>query len=214
MADSKISALTAVGTPALTDEIAVNQGGTSKKLTVQQIADLMQKRISGSSGAAGPYKTLQRLSSNAGANSTTTLATVMTTTGLQPGTYTFKYHIVYQSGATTTGVDFALAFATGTVTKVVMQTVFITTGGAAAAGTATQATTATPNLAEGKAARALATKVGASIGVDTLNANMLVTLEGVLVVSVAGDLQLQHASEVAAASTVQADTCLELTKVA
>lgn len=214
MADTKISALTAVGTPALTDELAVNQGGTSKKLTVQQIADLLFKRISGSSGAAGSYKTLQRLSSNATTNSTTTLATVMTTTGLAAGTYQFKYSIIYQAGATTTGVDFALTFATGTVTKVVMMTSFISSGGAAAAATATQATTNTANLAEGKAARALATKVGASLGVDTLNANMLVTLEGVLVVSVAGDLNLQHASEVAAASTVQADTCLELTKVA
>lgn len=37
MADAKISALTAVATPAGTDEIAVNQGGVSKKLTLAQI---------------------------------------------------------------------------------------------------------------------------------------------------------------------------------
>ena len=37
MADSKISALTAVGTPAGTDEFAVNQGGASKKLTLTQV---------------------------------------------------------------------------------------------------------------------------------------------------------------------------------
>jgi len=36
MADTKVSALTAVGTPAGTDEIPVNQGGTSKKLTLAQ----------------------------------------------------------------------------------------------------------------------------------------------------------------------------------
>lgn len=34
MADTKISALTAVVTPATTDELPVNQGGTSKKLTL------------------------------------------------------------------------------------------------------------------------------------------------------------------------------------
>jgi len=39
MADSKISALTAVVTPATTDEFAVNQGGTSKKITRQQMLD-------------------------------------------------------------------------------------------------------------------------------------------------------------------------------
>jgi hypothetical protein len=38
VADSKISALTAVTVPAGTDEFAVNQGGTSKKMTLTQIA--------------------------------------------------------------------------------------------------------------------------------------------------------------------------------
>lgn len=37
MADTKISALTAVGTPAGTDEIPVNQGGVTKKLTLSQV---------------------------------------------------------------------------------------------------------------------------------------------------------------------------------
>jgi hypothetical protein len=37
MADTKISALTAVTTPASTDEFAVNQGGASKKITLAQI---------------------------------------------------------------------------------------------------------------------------------------------------------------------------------
>ena len=37
MADSKISALTAVVTPAITDEFAVNQSGTSKKITLAQV---------------------------------------------------------------------------------------------------------------------------------------------------------------------------------
>lgn len=37
MADAKVSALTAVVTPAGTDEIPVNQAGTSKKLTLAQV---------------------------------------------------------------------------------------------------------------------------------------------------------------------------------
>ncbi len=37
MADTKISALTAVVTPATTDEFAVNQGGVSKKITLAQV---------------------------------------------------------------------------------------------------------------------------------------------------------------------------------
>lgn len=38
MADTKISALTAVTTPAATDEFAVNQGGASKKATLAQVS--------------------------------------------------------------------------------------------------------------------------------------------------------------------------------
>lgn len=37
MADTKVSALPAVVTPASTDEFSVNQGGTSKKLTLAQV---------------------------------------------------------------------------------------------------------------------------------------------------------------------------------
>jgi hypothetical protein len=37
MADTKISAATAVATPAQTDEYATNQGGASKKTTLTQI---------------------------------------------------------------------------------------------------------------------------------------------------------------------------------
>jgi hypothetical protein len=40
MADSKISDLTAVVTPAGTDELAVNQGGVSKKITATQLVSL------------------------------------------------------------------------------------------------------------------------------------------------------------------------------
>lgn len=40
MADTKISALTAVTTPAGTDEIGVNQSGTSKKLTLAQVTSV------------------------------------------------------------------------------------------------------------------------------------------------------------------------------
>lgn len=57
MADTKISALTAVVTPATTDEFPVNQGGTSKKETIAQIgtALFVRKRASGTStsGTAG-----------------------------------------------------------------------------------------------------------------------------------------------------------------
>lgn len=212
MADTKISGLTAAGAAAAANELAINEAGTSKKLTVQQLADFLFKRINGNSGAAGAYKTLQKLSANATANATTTLATVMTTTGVGAGTWHFKYTLFYQCGATSTGVDFALGHS-GTTTKRIISSWFVTSGGAAANALADQVTSNTANLVEGKSQRGGAAKLGASLGVDTINADMMMVIEGVVVVTVSGDLTLQHASSVAASSQVMAESCLELTKV-
>lgn len=54
MADAKISALTPVATPASTDEFAVNQGGTSKKMTLAQINAYTDQAFSIAAAAQGP----------------------------------------------------------------------------------------------------------------------------------------------------------------
>jgi hypothetical protein len=46
MADTKISALTAVTTPTAASELAVNEGGTSKKLTLEQMRDFVEAATS------------------------------------------------------------------------------------------------------------------------------------------------------------------------
>lgn len=212
MADTKISALTAVVTPAATDEFPVNQAAASKKMTLAQIAGYLFTRIDAASGAAGGYKTLQKLSANATANATTTLATVMTTTGVGAGTWSFRYNVIYQAAATTTGVDFAVGHS-GTTGAFVVTTQFASTGGAAATGLADQIASNTANMLEGKAQRTKGGKVGSSLGVDTINADMHMIIEGLIVVSVSGDLTLQHASEVAASSQIMANSTLELTKI-
>jgi hypothetical protein len=52
MADTKISALPAVVTPAGTDELAVNQSGTSKKLTLTQTTDFVKSAINFTSASS------------------------------------------------------------------------------------------------------------------------------------------------------------------
>ncbi|HEY8593304.1 MAG TPA: hypothetical protein VIL42_10645 [Sphingomicrobium sp.] len=56
MADTKISALTAVTSPAGTDELAVNQAGTSKKATLAQITSVVGGAVqySATGSAIGP----------------------------------------------------------------------------------------------------------------------------------------------------------------
>jgi hypothetical protein len=164
-------------------------------------------------GGGGP--TYQTLALDALPNLTTTFVTVMTTTIAATGTYVFRYYLRYQSGATTTGVKFQLVGSGGLAVSCIPHTTWYqTTGGAAATGAADQATTTTAQLIEGWSGRALATPLGPSLSVDTTNADQLQVLEGLMIVTTAGDLLLQHASEVAAASTVKAGTSLILHKVA
>lgn len=57
MADSAISALTAVTTPAGTDEFAVNQGGASKKQTLTQINAYCEPICRASNADQSPFAT-------------------------------------------------------------------------------------------------------------------------------------------------------------
>jgi hypothetical protein len=171
------------------------------------------KRISGSSGAAGSYVTLQTLSSNATANSTTTPATVMTTTGVGAGTWIAEWDVIHQSAATTTGCGFQIGHS-GTVTKMVVTDLFATSGGTAANALQDQTGSDTASLAEAKAQRAVAAKLGSSLGVDTANADCHRTIRALLVISASGSLTLEHYSELAASTQVMSGTSLRLTKVA
>ena len=196
------------GTDALTYTIATNAFGCN---TITATGAGLT-RINGASGAAGADLTWQRLSANCAANATTTLAICMTTTGVGAGTWRFRYAVIYQAAATTTGVDFAVNH-TGTVTRFVASSWFATSGGSAATALGDQVGSNTASLAEAKSARAINTKFGSTLGVDTASADMLVIIEGTVIVSVSGSLELKHASELAASTQVMADTVLELHKI-
>jgi hypothetical protein len=214
MADTKISALTAVVTPALTDEFAVNQSATSKKATLAQILNTHCLLISGNSGTANqiaaPCETWQVLTSNAASNSTTTIATVMTTSSLPAGRYWYRYDIITQSAATTTSQKFSVN-ATGTVTKALYHLFFPSQGVTAATGIVDQDINVTTGAVWAHlSTRTNNTTLGPTTDVDTLNANVNYVIEGFVETSTSGNLLLGHASEVAAASTVQSGTSLRL----
>ena len=217
MADTKISALTAVATPAGTDEFGVNQAGASKKMTLAQVRAFGWTLISGNSGnasaEAAPSETWQVLTSNATANSTTTIATVMTTSSLPAGTYAYRYDIITQSAATTTAQKFSVD-ATGTVTKHLYHLFFPSAGVTAATGVVDQEV----NVTTGSVWAHQSTRVdGTVLGPGTdhdATTDVHYVIEGVLVTSTSGNLLLGHASEVAAASTVQSGTMLRLQRLA
>jgi len=214
MPDTKVSALTAVTAATLAQEVPVNDAGTSKRLTLAMMGELFFDRVIGASVLAGDFLTLQRLTANAPAITTVAPVVVMTTTGVGPGTWKFKYNIVYQSAALTTGIGVAVNH-TGTTGRFVLTSSFASTGGAAATGIADQITAvALPQMVEARAERVKNVLTGATQGVDTINADCLIVAEGLIVVTTTGQLELKIGSEVAgSAITIQADTCLELTRV-
>jgi hypothetical protein len=214
MADTKYSALTAAGSALLTDEFGVNESGTSKKITLQQVADLLFTRINAGSGAAGAYRTMQKLASDATTQTSTTPAAVMTTTGVGVGVWHFKYVMILQSAATTTGWKAAVDHS-GTVTHFVSQQRYVDTSATASTGTAASSTASTAaGVTGGFAEHAKNTITAVPVGVVAANTDFMVTLEGIMTVSVSGDLKLMIGTEVAASGiTLKADSILELTKV-
>lgn len=209
MADTKISALSAVSSVAGTNELAVNEAGTSKKATAAQLGTYLQT-------IGMPL--VVALASDATANSTTTAAeiTSMQATAVGAGTYVFQYFIRYQAAAITTGVKFSINH-TGTVTAMVYNMSYVDAAATASTGAPSQAANASTAQVYGAysaRAKSATASVGPTLSVDTLNADMLMIIEGMMIVTVSGDLELWHASEVAAASTVKAGTSLILTRTA
>ena len=121
----------------------------------------------------------------------------LTVPSLAAGSYQFTYRVIYQTTATTTGVEFVVD-SLATVDRFVSNMNFGSTGGAAATGIADQQGVGTAaGIMETKTARANNTRPGVTIGVDTINADMLMVIEGVIRTTTAGDLRLMMAAELA-----------------
>lgn len=157
----------------------------------------------------------KKLSANL-ANLTTTFAKVTNLDfRVPPGTWHFKYVIRHQSLATTTGIKFCVNH-TGTVTSFVASSWWAENTTAASSGAQAQAGAAVFGLRAGGSARAISATVaiGQTISVDVAAADMMMIIEGLMVVTVGGNIELYHGSEVAAESTIMANSALILTKVA
>ena len=189
MADTKISALTAVTSAVAAQEFAVNVAGASKKVTGTHIQDFLGKMVFAKLAA-----------DNTIASTTNELLAV--NLALSIGAWIFTYHVIWQSDTATTGMSFGVNF-TGTQTAFVVEGTQFEATTAAATG-ATDQLHATFGLRSGGAARTPSTtaKIVGSVSVDTINANMLTIIRGVVVVTVAGNLELYQASELVGGTQV------------
>ena len=188
MADTKISALAAVASVVAAQEFAVNDATVSKKATAAQIADFLgMKKVS-----LGTAYT----------NSTTTGTEVtgLSFTGLAAGTYYVCWALLFQSAALTTSVKFGVNY-TGTVTRMSMTAQFPSAGVTAATGTWEDDLNVTTGAVWGylitRTETTTAPNLGPWVGVTAANVDHFCKVEGVVVVSDVGDLELWCGSEVA-----------------
>lgn len=193
MADTKISALSAASVAALANEIAINEAGTSKKITLTQVQALLWSLgMSQVKSLTSPYT-----------NSTTTgtIVTGLNFTGLVAGTYYFNWVLLFQSAATTTSVKFGVNY-TGTTTVMAATAQFPSAGVTAATGTWHDANNATTgqvwSYANTRTQTTTAPNLGPWVGVTNANVDHFCKVEGIIVVSNGGDLELWAGSEVAA----------------
>lgn len=201
MADTKISALSAVSAAAVAQEIAANDAGTTKKLTVAQLQTLI-----------GDLK--KRLTSQADSTSTTPAKVTGLDLTLPAGTYTFEYFIRWRTATAATGIKFDVNHS-GTVTSMVWNQRQMDISATAATAVPDQDNVqAAGAVMMGFSSRAKGTAGrGVLLSADTQNADMFTIIEGLVVVTVSGNLELYHGAEAAASGTVSvmADSVLRVT---
>ena len=209
MADTKISALTAATAAAAANELAINEAGASKKVTLTQVQTLLQ--------TLGMPVVVHLGSNYTNATTTGTEVTALQFTGLVAGTYHVKWILFMQSAATTTSPKFGVNY-TGTVTRMSAHARFPSAGVTAATGQIEDVNNPTTGAIWAYSASTSKTTtapdLGPWTGVVAANTNCQIHIEALLVVSDAGDLELWAGSEVATSTiTLVAGSCGILTRV-
>lgn len=170
-------------------------------------------------GAAAAQNPRTKLLTGAHAISSTTATEVtgLELTNVQPGTYVAQYFLLCQSATATVGIKLGLNF-TGTAANPVINLRHPSTGTTAATGVADDtANVGTGSLVEARASRVYST-TAPDLGPNTAgfaatNVNVLMVIEAVIVVTVAGNLELWHGSETATSTTVDVNSSVILTRM-
>lgn len=203
-----INGLSAASALAAADLVPVWQGGATKKADMSALIAYLQTK-------GMPRVTrLNTLHSNS--TTTGTEVTELQQT-LEAGTYTFRYTLLLRTSTATAGPFVGVNF-TGTgsprmmwsfpdaTAAITAQTFTMddegvnTFGYVSGRASATETTTA-PNL-------------GTTIGVSAIATDMLCFIDGIIIVTGAGDLELWHSSETAVATTVEIGSSLVVHRTA
>lgn len=211
MADTKISALTAVSAVTTGDEFPVNDGGTSKKATIDQIVTYLQ--------ASCGMNRVKRLGSQHSVSSTTGTKVTGLDITLEAGTYTFEYALMVRSANTGDGPQFGINFSTGTATVVNFVLIFPDNSAALTAEVHIMDAVGSKSFGfiSGMAHNAYSTtapNLGTTVGVSATATNHPCWIKGIMIVTVSGNLELWEAAEGSNAATVEVGSSLVVVRTA
>lgn len=208
MADSTIAALPAVTTAAGSDVLPVVQGGTDKKATLTQVSDFLK--------TIGVPRAFALASAHTISSATATEVTGLGPVTLEAGTYQFQFFLICSAVvASTSGIRLGLNF-TGTAAQRAFNLRYPGTGTAANTGIADDVGAATGQLHESNPQTAYSTTTPnmGNTGFATANGKVLMVVEGTVVVTASGDLELWHGSSGAVSTTVDAGSTLIVVRCA
>jgi len=209
MADTKISALTAATAAAAANELPINEAGTSKKITITQLVTLLQ--------TLGMPR-VKRLNSTHSISSVTGTEVTDLDIVLEAGTYTFTYTLIVRSATTTVGPMLGVNFGgTAAVKAMNARWADATATVAAEVHSMDDQGILSAGFISGMANKAYTTtepNMGTTIGVATTASDILMIIEGVLIVTVSGSLELWHSSETATATSVEIGSSLVVIRTA
>lgn len=160
--------------------------------------------------AAGAGETIFRtVLADTTRSSTTAAVQSDLTVPLGLGTYVYNHYLILQSAATTTGHKFDINF-TGSVGIFANNIRWVTAATTASDDVPDQDHVAAPGgVVSAFTARAVGTTgTGQTTDVDAINSDVLYVIEGILIVTAAGNLELYWAPEAAANATIKAGSSL------
>jgi hypothetical protein len=209
MADTKISALTAAGAAAVGNELAINEAGTSKKISIDQLKTLMQEL---------GMPRVKRLGTQHSISSTSGTEVTDLTMALEIGTYTVQYFLIVRSATTTVGPMFGVNFdGTAAVKGFCFRFADGSTGLAAYTANMDDEGTKGLGVISGMNTKTYSTtapNLGTTVGVTTINSDIFCVIEGLLIVTAAGNLELWHSSETATATSIEVGSSLVVIRTA
>jgi hypothetical protein len=137
--------------------------------------------------------------------------------GLSAGTYNFTYYLIGRTATATVGLNFAVNF-TGTATRIVYVLTWIDASATATTGVISSTVNAaagvtvggSASIAKGTTTATVSTGTG---GATSANTDFFLKIEGILVASTSGDLELWHGSETATATSLEVGSSVVVMRV-